>query len=358
MPEMLEIDGSEGEGGGQVLRTALCLSALTGRPFRLHRVRANRPRPGLAPQHLCAVRAAARLCQAQVTGGELRSTELVFAPQSPVQPAEYRFDVSEATVGGSAGAVTLLLQTVLLPLALAPGPTRLELAGGTHVPWSPPYEYLSGVFLPAVARMGVRAQIQLQRPGFYPAGGGAAEARIPGGPAALGPLQAVGRGALRRVHVHALAANLPAHIPQRMADRARSLLAGAGLPCDLHPRRYSSAGPGAALVLVAEYDGLSAGFTGFGERGKFSAAVAEEACELLLRFHAQDAPVDAHLGDQLLLPAAVAGGRTELRVERVTGHLLTNAAVIGRFLPGRIQVEGGEGEPGVVRVEGGDPEWG
>jgi RNA 3'-terminal phosphate cyclase (ATP) len=222
---MIDIDGSQGEGGGQILRTALALSAITGQPFRLYNVRAGRRNPGLAPQHLTAIRAMGRLCQARLRGDAQRSVSVEFEPQAAVQAGEYHIDVAEAAPGGSAGAVTLILQALMLPLALADGASRLALTGGTHVPWSPPLHYLIEVFTPLVARMGVSAQVRLRRWGFYPVGQGQAEAEVVGRPGPLRPLVLLERGGLRRVWGSAVAASLPAHIAQRMADRSRNLTA-------------------------------------------------------------------------------------------------------------------------------------
>ena len=348
---MIEIDGSHGEGGGQILRTSLSLAALTGQAIHITRIRAGRSKPGLAPQHLAGVLAAAKICQAQVEGARLRSTELTFRPQAPPQPGTYVFDVAEAIQGGSAGSITLLLQTVLLPLALVPGRSHLILRGGTHVPWSPSYEYVAHVYLPTLAGMGVRAISRLDRWGFYPRGGGQVTVDIIGlaqGREALEPLELTERGSLQRVWGEAVACSLPSHIAQRMANRSRNVLAGVGLSGEITPRRVSGVGPGAYTFLAGEYGRSVAGFTALGERGKPSERVADEACQAFLAFHRQDAPVDRHLGDQLLLPAALAPGASRYRVERITRHLLTNAYVIRRFLPVTVTVHGEEGQPGTV----------
>lgn len=348
----VEIDGSAGEGGGQVLRTALALAALTSRPVRIHSIRARRQNPGLAPQHLTGVLALAAICEARVDGAAIGSTEIRFTPGASVRPGDYAFDVATVAQGGSAGSVTLLLQTLLLPLAFAPGPSRLTLQGGTHVAWSPPFEYIAGTFLPAVEGMGVRATCRLDAWGFYPVGGGRISVHIDGATTALRPLHLAERGPLQRISGLAVAANLPAHIPQRMANRARSLLDKAGLNADITPRRERSAGPGAGLFLTAEYENISASFSALGARGKSSESVAEEACQELLAFHGQDAPVDRHLADQLLLPAALTDGRSAYRVQRITRHLLTNAHVIRQFVPTQIDIRGAEEQPGEVEVQG------
>jgi RNA 3'-terminal phosphate cyclase (ATP) len=277
------IDGAHGEGGGQILRTALSLSAITGRPLRIERIRALRRNPGLAAQHLTAVRAAAGLCGAQLSGDTLGSTCLDFAPQAPIASGNYVFDVSLAREGGSAGAVMLVLQTVLLPLAYAGGDSRVELHGGTHMAWSPPFDYVRDVWLSMLSRLGVdvEASIELIAWGWYPVGkGDEVHARIRGEGGhrrTLQPLELEERGPLLRIFARSVAANFPAHIPQRMADRARSLLAVLGADLYIEPLRVRAACPGAGLFLTAEYANLNCGFSAHGAIGKPSEQVAEEA---------------------------------------------------------------------------------
>ena len=174
------IDGSYGEGGGQILRTSLTLSAITGQPVRIEQIRAGRRKPGLMPQHLTAVRAASRICSAEVEGAKRNSQALVFRPRSAPQAGTYTFDVAQAAKGGSAGSVSLILQTVLLPLALAEGSSQVTLLGGTHVAWSPPYDYVKRVYLPALARLGIAAKVTIKKWGWYPIGGGRIQATMQG----------------------------------------------------------------------------------------------------------------------------------------------------------------------------------
>lgn len=350
MESVIEIDGSYGEGGGQVLRTALALSAITGQPVHIERIRAGRRNPGLAPQHLTGVLALAEICGAEVRGAAIGSTELLFQPRSKPRPGTYVFDVVGAAGRGSAGSVTLLLQTLLLPLALVEGGSRLTLKGGTHVPWSPPFDYLAHVYLPMVARMGVKADCRLDAWGFYPIGGGQITADVYGKRRPFTPLSLLERGDLKRIRGAAVACNLPTHIAQRIADRARNVLVDAGLPADVTPKRERGAGPGAGLFLMAEYEHSLAGFSALGAKGKPSEQVADEACRDLLAYHASGEPVDGHLADQLLLPMALAAGRSEFRAARVTQHLLTNAHIIEQFIPTRIEVGGSEEEPGTIVI--------
>jgi RNA 3'-terminal phosphate cyclase (ATP) len=342
MPEKLVIDGSYGEGGGQILRTALALAAVTGRAIQIEKIRAGRKSPGLAAQHLTGVRAAAGVCNARVTGDEPGSQTLTFVPGSLPQAGDYVFDVAEAREGGSAGATSLVLQTILLPLALAKGNSTVTIRGGTHVAWSPPFDYVRDVWLPALARMGLSATLELVTWGWYPLGQGEMRGTIQGLGTGLkpSPLTLVERGALRRAWGRAVAANLPSHIPQRMADRARSLLAEAGVDARIEPLRVRAACAGAGIFLTAEYDHVRAGFNALGAKGKPSEAVAEEAVAALLAHRDSGAALDQHLADQLVLPLALAGGESRFSVEQVTRHLVTNAWVVEQFGLARVSIEG------------------
>jgi RNA 3'-terminal phosphate cyclase (ATP) len=258
--------------------------------------------------------------------------------------------VAEIAGRGSAGAVGLVFQTVFLPLALAPGESQLTLRGGTHVPWAPSVDYLREVFLPTVARMGLEVEMDLVAWGFYPAGGGEVRVRIRGRSGPLTPIALTDRGDVRRVWGRGVVSNLPAHIPQRMVDRARNLLARAGLKADLQPLVVRGAGPGAGIFLFVQYEHARAGFTAYGRKGLPADQVAQMACQDLLAHHETGAPVDPHLADQLLLPMALAAGTSRLFTSAVTRHLLTNIAVVQAFLPAQITVDGEEGKSGTVTV--------
>ncbi len=350
MTSLLTIDGSHGEGGGQILRAALCLSAITGRPIRIENIRAGRRNPGLAAQHLTAVRAVAAIVEASVMGDTLGAMTLSFTPRSPVRTGEYTFDVAEARAGGSAGAVTLVLQTVMLPLALARGESVLSVRGGTHVAWSPSFDYAKDVWLPALARFGVQADLSLERWGWYPVGLGEVRARITGHAEGFSPLALEIPGPLAVVNGRAVAANLPAHIPQRMADRARALLAAEGIESRIQPLRVTAACAGAGIFLTASYENVRAGFAALGERGKPAEQVAEEAVAELLSHHANGAAVDPRLGDQLVLPAALTAGESRYTVSEVTGHLRTMAWLVEKFDIARVDIA--DGTVRVVRQNG------
>lgn len=327
---MIQIDGSYGEGGGQILRTSLSLAAITGQPLRIDRIRAGRQKPGLAAQHLTAVRAAAAICHAQVQGDALGSMTLEFIPSGSAQAGRYTLDVSQAREGGSAGTVTLVLQTILLPLALATGDSEVTLRGGTQVTHSPPFTYIEQVYLPMLNRMRVQAEARLCAWGWYPQGGGEVELRVSGG-SKLSGINLLERGDLRQVRGLAVVTELPSHIPQRMASRAENLLHEADLKAHVQPLRERGVAPGAGLFLTAEYENSLAGFSALGRVGLPAEKVAQMACEEMLDFHKTGAPVDVHLADQLLLPAALASEASQYRVAQISTHLTTNAWVIEQF---------------------------
>jgi RNA 3'-terminal phosphate cyclase (ATP) len=349
---LLTIDGSHGEGGGQVLRTAVSLSATTGQPVRIERIRAGRRNPGLRPQHLTAARAAAAVCGARLEGDGIGSQALSFVPGHRPRAGEYDFDVASATRGGSAGSVALVLQTALIPLAFAGGHSTITVRGGTHVPWAPSIFYVEHVYTPSLAQMGITLQTALVQWGFYPAGGGEARAEIHGSEQHLRPLVSVDRGHLEGVSGVAVAMNLPSHIPQRMSTRAVSVLAQNRVKARVDPLRVRGRGPGAAICLAAQYAHGVAGFTAYGRRGLPSEQVADTACRALLDHHRTGAPVDRHLADQLVLPMALAAGRSELEVAHLSQHLRTNAWVVEQFLGVEIGLDPGSGGGGRLFVEG------
>jgi RNA 3'-terminal phosphate cyclase (ATP) len=261
--DVLTLDGSYGEGGGQILRTALSLSAVTGRPFRLTSIRAGRPNPGLLPQHLSAVRAIARITGAAVSGDRLGSNELSFSPSHAPKAGAYTFDVAEIAGRGSAGSVSLVLQTLLVPLTLAESVSTVVLRGGTHVEWSPSFDDLVNGYFPALRQIGFRVDAELKRWGWYPVGNGEISCQIgnDGSAARLNSMHVLDRGPLRQVAGTAIAANLPAHIPQRMADRARASLGDLGIPVNIAPHRVTAGCPGAGIFLVASYEHMAASFS-------------------------------------------------------------------------------------------------
>jgi RNA 3'-terminal phosphate cyclase (ATP) len=338
---MLSLDGSYGEGGGQILRTALSLAALTGTPVRVERLRAARSRPGLRPQHLTAVQAVARLSQAEVTGARLSSRDLTFRPRA-LKGGHYFFDVAETA--RSAGAVSLIVQALLPLLIRAEAPATVILKGGTHVPWSPPVHYLSHVFLPALAALGAEVNLTLERWGWYPRGGG--EVRLTTRPTRL--LTGVRwRAPAARSAFQALsaAARLPEHVARRQAARLSARL-GEAVPVAMVPAGGQD--PGSLVFLW----GPRAGFSALGARGKPAEQVADEAVDAYLAFRTSGAAVDRHLADQMLIYLALAQGPSSFTTEAVTSHLLTNVWVIEQFFGPIFEVRGNPGEPGEIFCRG------
>jgi RNA 3'-terminal phosphate cyclase (ATP) len=272
----------------------------------------------------------AAACDARLVGDALDSQSLLFEPRSAPRAGDYLFDVAEARLGGSAGSVSLVLQALLPPLALAAGTSRLRILGGTHMAWSPPVDYLQDVWAPALARLGIRVTVTLDAWGWFPVGRGAVAAEIAGGAPIRGMILD-DPGALQRVTGRAVAANLPAHIPQRMSTRAESLLREVGVVAQIRPERVRAACAGAGIFLTAQYGNCTAGFSALGRVGKPSEAVAEEAVAGLLDHRASGAVLDAHLADQILVPLALAAVPSRFTTERASRHLATNAWVIERF---------------------------
>ena len=346
---LIHVDGSIGEGGGQVLRTSLAMSMITENPVEIHNIRAKRRNPGLAPQHLAGVKAAGALCNAIIQGAELGSTRLRFEPMSATQPGQYHFDIAALAKTGSAGATTLLLQTILLPLALSAGPSTVVIRGGTHVAWSPPVYYLDRVLLPLLSKIGITVHINLDTWGWYPRGGGQITVSIAGN-ARLTAVNLSERGQLENITGIAGASNLPSHIPQRISGRANNLLKENNLPGSVTPLRTSSQSPGVGLFLATQFSNTCAGFSSLGEKGKPSEIVANEAVDDLLQFYHQDYALDRYAPDQLLPVLALAEGRSTLSTVMITQHTLTNAAIIRHFVSTPISITGGENTPGIIEI--------
>jgi RNA 3'-terminal phosphate cyclase (ATP) len=341
MAGTVQIDGSYGEGGGQILRTSCSLAALTGKTVEIRNIRAKRSRPGLQPQHLAAVRAAASLCEARLTGDAVGSRELVFEPQRLPKPDRYEFDIR------TAGAAGLVCQTVLIPLAHAEGGSQVRAIGGTHVPHSPPVEYLEQVYLPVLARAGLAAQLTYPRAGFFPKGNGQIELAIrPTG--APRPFDLSERGRLTTLRATILTANLPDHVAERGAATVERFLKGVGRDVEIEKRTRPALDAGAAVLLVAECEGGLAGFSGLGERGKPMEKVAEAPCEEFMRWWKTGAAVDEHLADQLVLPAILASGESCWTTPVVSEHLRTVIWLVDQFVPAACRLD--EREDGTATV--------
>ncbi len=340
------IDGAHGEGGGQILRTSLSLSVLTGRPVEILRIRAGRSRPGLQPQHLASVRAAAGLCAAHLEGAEIGSTRLRFAPQAPPAPGSYHFAI------GTAGAAPLVLQTVLLPLAFAPAASRVTVTGGTHVSHAPTADYLERVYLPTLARYGLAVSCPSPRAGFFPKGGGVVQAEIAGG-ATPSPVTLTERGELRALTALVVTAGLPPTVAERGIAAVRQALGRLPVELSVETREAASVGPGAAVLLVADCEGGVAGFSTVGERGKRMEDVAEEACRAFREWWETGAACEEHLADQLVLPMALTAGESRWTTARVTDHLRTVLWVVPQFLPGEASLAENSDGSGLITLQAG-----
>ena len=340
---MIEIDGSLGEGGGQVLRSSLSLSLLTGKAFRLFNIRARRkPKPGLQPQHLMSVRAAATIGSAKISGASIGSSLLDFEP-GPIAPGKYRFDI------GTAGNTSLVLHTIYLPLAWnATGPSEVILTGGTHVMKSPCFHFLDVTWRAYLERIGLKIRLEMKRPGFYPRGGGEVVAHIQ--PCAhIDPLFLTKRPPITNATGFSAVAGLPDHIANRQARRAMERLKRKGIEGDIDQQEWEG-GPSSVLGIIFDEAPVPTFFYGLGERGKPAEAVADDAAEEAIAYAESDAPVDPHSADQLVLPLAFASGASEYRVSTITQHLLTNIEIVKRFIDREIVCDGEEGSPGFVRI--------
>lgn len=347
----IRVDGSMGEGGGQVLRLSLTLSALTGCPLEITAIRSGRDKPGLWPQHLTAVRALGAICSAELEGDRIGSQNLVFRPSQRPTGGETLVDVRDVAPGGSAGAMTLIAQAMLLPFMFSQDPSRVVFRGGTHVPWSPSFHYFRDVFLPVISRMGCSAEATLNAWGWYPAGQGEFELAVQ--PCRkLASLQWIERGELTQVTGLAAVTNLPAHIPQRMANRANKMLRSAGLPANVEALRARGVAAGAGIFLAADYCNGTVGFSALGRPGLPAEKVAESACEELLAHHlVEAAAVEPRLADQLVLPLALASGDSAMTISRISQHTLTAIDIVREFLDVRVKVDR-EGEGGTVSISG------
>lgn len=324
--DMLKLDGSHGEGGGQILRSALTLSMITGTPFRIDRIRAGRTKPGLLRQHLTAVAASAAVCGAEVSGNTPGSQTLEFIPGA-IRGGDYRFDI------GTAGSCTLVLQTVLPALWFADGPSTVTVTGGTHNVAAPPADFLIRSWLPLMQRMGVEATIELVRHGFYPAGGGQVRASVT--PCtALQPLHLGTRGEHIATRAVAVVAGLPAEIAARELDHLTLTFADAERETRVLSARE---GPGNVVMIEISHASHTEVFTGFGEKGRPAEAVAGRTARAAMRWLASGAVVGEHLADQLLLPFALAHGGS-FTTEAISSHTRTNISVIEKFLPVTFEV--------------------
>ncbi|NWF96097.1 MAG: RNA 3'-terminal phosphate cyclase [Candidatus Thorarchaeota archaeon] len=348
---MIEIDGSFGEGGGQILRTAVGLSALTMKPIRITRIRAGRPQPGLKKQHLAGVELVGHLVNADIHGLEVGSQEITFIPRER-RGGRLSYDV------GSAGSISLVLQAVLPPAVVSQERVQLDLRGGTDVAWSPPVDYMRNVFSFVIAKMGPTIEIEQMQRGHYPKGGGRVRCSV--SPVeTLATLDAVDFGTVKQVHGVSHCVRLPSHIAKRQSASCESLLKEKGLrevqireetyPVDRDPHL----GPGSGIVLWADSDsGNRIGADSLGAREKSAEEVGKEAAMRLLNALSTGRAVDPFLADMLVPYLGMAQGRSCIGVCEVTSHLLTNVWAAERIIGASIRLEGALGEQGVLTVEG------
>lgn len=338
MADWITIDGSAGEGGGQILRTSLALSLVTGRPFRIENIRARRSKPGLLRQHLTAVRAGMAIADARVSGGEIGSSALSFEP-SAIRGGDYNLAV------GTAGSATLVFQTIFPALLVARERSRVTIEGGTHNPGAPPFDFLARTFIPAVNRMGASVHVALEAYGFYPAGGGRFIAEIEPC-SSLGEFVASTRGPAV-VRARAVVASLPETIGKRELSVVRQRLGLDRSVCGVEAVT-PSIGPGNVLMISIEGGAVTEVVTGFGVKGVTAEKVAGDACDQASRYLETDVAVGTHLADQLLIPMALGRGGA-FRTLTPTAHTTTNADVIRRFLDVPIAIE--EESAGIVRIK-------
>ena len=342
---MIEIDGSYGEGGGQILRTCLTLSVITGQSVRIVNIRAGRKKPGLRPQHLKSVEASAKISSALVDGARIGAMEISFWPNE-TKAGKYHFDI------GTAGATSLVLQTIFLPLSMAGTAGRkstLTITGGTHVPWSPCFHYLDWHWLFYLRKMGFDADLTLEQAGFYPQGGGRIRATLQ--PVdRIQPLKLTKRGRLLQIRGISAVANLPDEIAKRQRLKVVSSL-GAKYPLnDIRNVQLRSRFKGTVMLLLAEFEHSQCCYFSLGAAGKRAEVVADEAVDALEESMSTDGAIDPFLADQLLLPLAFASGPSSLRTSKVSQHLLTNAEIIRRFLPVEININAQLGAAGLVEI--------
>ncbi len=341
---MIQIDGSFGEGGGQILRTALSLSCLLNEEFRIFNIRKGRKKPGLMPQHLTSVKAVQLLSNAAVTGDYKGSTELTFSPQG-IKGGDFFFDI------GTAGSTLLVLQTIIPALIRTGRQSSIVLSGGTHVPFSPSFHYVSEVFAPLLARTGITLTLTIESHGFYPKGGG----RIRAGiciPGKIKPLRIPERGRILRIKGYSGAGNLPLSIAGRQRNAAlakiSSQLPDLRCPAEVETAAVETPGTGTFIFLKAESEHSVAGFTSLGQRGKRAENVGEDAAMEFVDYYKSNAALDEHLSDQIVLYLSMCGEESTFTTSSITDHLMTNLWVIGLFCQCKWLVEGEKGMPGRV----------
>lgn len=352
---MIIIDGSMGEGGGQILRTSLALAALLGREIKIINIRAKRPRPGLQRQHLISVKAVAEITNAEVEGLRLGSTQLIFKPKT-IKSGSFRFDI------GTAGSVTLVMQAILPVVSFAPGPVTIEIRGGTDVPWSPPVDYMRFVFSKILERFGVKINILVKRRGHYPRGGGIVLLNVPNPPRRLSNVVMIERGEILGVEGLSHAVKLPKHVAERQARSAeaflRERLGNIPVKIDIEwysPERDPHRGPGSGIVLWAYTTNSIIGGDAIGAKGKRAEVVGQEAAQKLYEDLVSGKALDRHASDMVIPFAALSCGESIFSGAKLTMHAWTNLKLVELIVPeARIEfIEGGNlNKPFSVKIKG------
>ena len=340
---MINIDGSIGEGGGQILRTCLSLALITGQSFRISNIRSGRQRPGLRAQHVKAVELAAKIGTADVIGDKLNSTTISFTPRM-VQPGHYKCNIS------TAGSTSLVLQTIYLPLSLGSAESSISISGGTHTKWSPSFDFLHHHWLVFMKKIGFKMSLNLDLAGFYPQGGGSIGAKIH--PIKLiSPLKLTQRGALKQIHGISAVANLDRRIAERQRDQIVRRLGHRYPLNEIRVKNMPSRFKGTTICLICDFENSQCCYFALGELGKPAERVADDVADSIERFLSTDAVIDEFLADQILLPLAFAQSRSIYSTPKITSHLITNSEIIQKFLPVKIQISGETGSPGMITVD-------
>jgi RNA 3'-terminal phosphate cyclase (ATP) len=339
--DMIEIDGSYGEGGGQILRTALSLSCITGEAVKFFNIRKGRKKPGLMPQHTTCVNAVAKISNAQVSGNDIGSNSLIFQPEK-ISAGNYTFDIK------TAGSSSLVFQTLLPPLLFAHKPSLITIKGGTHVLLSPTYHYISEVFIPLLKRIGLHVECSIIRYGFYPRGGGETSFRIFPAEQIRG-IHLLSKGSLLSLNGYSGVSRLPLTIAER--QKKSLLLKIALLSADIKTLDVPSVSEGTFVFLKGEYENVLSGFSSLGKRGKPAESVGEEAAAAFLDFHNSRLCLDPYLADQIVVYLGLSREHSSFTTSHITQHLLTNLWVIEKFLNVRYQVEGEMHSAGKVLIE-------
>ncbi len=340
---MVEIDGSYGEGGGQILRTSLSLSCLLKKPFRIFNIRKNRKKPGLMPQHLVCVKAVQALSNAKVKGDNIGSTELFFIPEE-VRPGSFYFDVK------TAGSTSLILQTIVPSLIFSNKKSSIILKGGTHVPFSPSFHYIEGVFTYFLKKIGIEINVSIEKYGFYPRGGGEIRAEI--NPIKeIKPLRIKERGIIKRIKGYSGAGNLPISIAERQKNAFIERIRELNLSVEMDViNKIPTLGQGTFIYAQLESENSIAGFTSLGERGKRAEMVGEDLAKDLIKHYCTNAAMDPYISDQIILYLSICKEFSEFTTSNISNHLMTNLWVINHFLEFKYLVDGAVGEPGVIRI--------